>query len=83
MKAFVYRSGRNADTYLYLRERDAFACLPPALAQRMGPLVFVLELELAPTRKLAREDPRVVRANLEAHGYHVQLPPPPDGSLRR
>lgn len=76
MKAYVYRSARQADTYVYLARRDAFALLPPPLAARLGALDFVLELELAPGRRLAREDPQVVRANLAAHGFHVQFPPP-------
>lgn len=76
MKAYVYRCARQADTYVYLAQRDAFALLPPPLAARLGALAFVLELELAPGRRLAREDPQVVRANLAAHGFHVQFPPP-------
>ncbi len=76
MKCFVYRSARRADTYVYLRERDAFGLLPPAVAERLGTLSLVLELDLAPGRKLAREDPEVVRRNLAASGFHLQLPPP-------
>ena len=76
MKAYVYRSARQADTYVYLARRDAFELLPPALAARLGALEFVLEVELAPGRRLAREDPEVVRANLGASGFHVQFPPP-------
>ena len=75
MKTFVYKSTKRADTYVYLRERDAFGLLPPPLAERLGALVFVLEVELTPERKLARTDPAVVRANLVAHGFHVQAPP--------
>ena len=76
MKAYVYRSAKQADTYVYLAQRDAFGLLPPPLAARLGALSFALEVELAPGRKLAREDPEVVRANLAAHGFHVQFPPP-------
>lgn len=76
MKCFVYRSARRADTYVYLRDRDAFAVLPAEVAGRLGALSLVLELDLAPGRKLAREDPEVVRRNLAAHGFHVQFPPP-------
>jgi uncharacterized protein YcgL (UPF0745 family) len=77
MKAYVYRSAKQADTYVWLAQRDAFGLLPPPLAARFGALSFVLEVELVPGRKLAREDPEVVRANLAAHGFHVQFPPPP------
>jgi hypothetical protein len=79
MKCFVYRSARRADTYVYLRERDAFGLLPPTVAERLGALSLVLELDLSPGRKLAREDPEVVRRNLAAAGFHLQLPPPERG----
>lgn len=76
MKCYVYRSARRAETYLYLRERDAFGLLPSELAQRLGTLSLVLELDLRPGRKLAREDPELVRRNLAAQGFHLQFPPP-------
>jgi uncharacterized protein YcgL (UPF0745 family) len=75
MQAFVYRSGRKPDTYLYLREKDAFALVPDAVRAPLGPLDFVLEVALTPERTLARADPAVVRANLERLGYHLQQPP--------
>jgi len=75
-KAYVYRCAKQPDTYVYLARRDAFELLPAPLAARLGALAFVLEVELAPDRRLAREDPAVVRANLSAHGFHVQFPPP-------
>ncbi len=78
MTAWVYRASRRQDTYVYLRERDAFGLLPPALVERLGALQFVLEVALTPKRKLARADAAVVLANLAAHGFHVQHPPPPE-----
>ena len=75
MHAFVYRSGRKPDTYLYLREKDAFAGVPEAVRLPLGVLTFVLDVELTPERKLARADASVVRANLERLGYHLQQPP--------
>ena len=77
MQAFVYKSQRKPDTYLYLRERDAFGLLPDAVLAPLGRLEFVMELALAPGRKLARADAAVVRSNLESRGYHLQFPPPP------
>lgn len=76
MQAFVYRSPRKADTYVFLRDRDAFEVLPEALRQQFGALQFVLQVELTPQRTLAREDPEVVRRNLAERGFHVQFPPP-------
>jgi len=75
MQAFVYKSQRKADTYVYLAARDDFDCLPEPVRQQMGTLAFVLEVSLTPERKLARADPNVVRANLAARGFHLQLPP--------
>ena len=75
MHAYVYKSPRKADTYVYLRERDGFATIPETLRGALGELSFVLEVALTPERKLAQADATVVRANLLAHGFHVQFPP--------
>lgn len=75
MQAYVYKSQRKADTYLYLAARDDFACLPEPVSAQLGPLRFVLEIALTPGRKLAQVDPAVVRANLVAQGFHLQFPP--------
>lgn len=76
MKCFVYKSAARADTYIYLRERDAFGLLPEILRQSLGSLSFVLELELSPERRLAQADPGIVMANLRGPGFHLQMPPP-------
>ena len=61
MLAYVYKSLKKADTYLYLAKRDDFAGLPEPLRTQLGSLQFVLEVELTPERRLARENPEVVR----------------------
>jgi uncharacterized protein YcgL (UPF0745 family) len=75
MQAFVYKSQRKADTYVYLAERDDFGRLPEILVAELGPLQFVLEVALTPERKLAVEDVAAVRQNLVVRGFHLQLPP--------
>ncbi|AER54728.1 hypothetical protein DSC_00375 [Pseudoxanthomonas spadix BD-a59] len=75
MHAFIYKSLRKAETYVYLVARDDFARLPPPLRAQLGTLVFVLEVTLTPGRKLAREDVAVVRRNLATQGFHLQFPP--------
>lgn len=75
MQAFVYKSLRKADTYVYLAARDDFGRLPGPLREELGPLGFVLEVALVPGRRLAREDADAVRANLAGRGFHLQLPP--------
>lgn len=77
MQAFVYKSLRKADTYVYLAVRDDFACLPEPLRTQVGELAFVLDVSLTPERKLAREDVAVVRQNLATRGFHLQFPPKP------
>ena len=75
MLAHVYKSPKRADTYVYLAARDDFGRIPEPLRARLGRLQFVLDVDLVPGRKLAREDAAVVRENLVARGFHLQFPP--------
>ena len=75
MHAYVYKSQRKDDTYVYLAVRDDFSVLPAVLLDRLGPFRFVLDVELTAERRLAREDIATVRANLAAHRFHLQMPP--------
>lgn len=77
MQAYVYKSLRKADTYVFLSVRDDFARLPEPVRQQLGALQFVLEVELSPGRKLARADAAAVRENLGSRGFHIQFPPVP------
>ena len=74
MQAFIYKSLRKPDTYLYLRERDAFGLVPEAVLLPLGGMDFVMELALTPERKLARADAAIVRENLATRGFHLQFP---------
>jgi uncharacterized protein YcgL (UPF0745 family) len=75
MQTFIYKSLRKDGTYVYLRKRDDFGAMPEPVRTPLGELVFVMELELGPGRRLAQADPAVVRANLATHGFHLQFPP--------
>lgn len=75
MLAYVYKSLKKADTYVYLARRDDFDGLPEPVRLQLGKLQFVLEVALVPGRKLALADPEVVRTNLATRGFHLQLPP--------
>lgn len=75
MHAFVYKSQRRADTYVFLSARDAFDRLPEPLRASLEPLQFVLDVALTPGRKLARANSEEVRGNLASRGFHLQLPP--------
>lgn len=74
MHAYVYKSQRKADTYVYLARRDDFDCLPPPVRAQLGVLVFVLDVALTPGRKLAQADADEVRGNLAGRGFHLQMP---------
>lgn len=76
MQCAVYKSSRKADTYLYVLAGDALSRVPDALLQMLGPLEWVMELELHPQRTLARADVRQVMTQLESSGYFLQMPPP-------
>ena len=78
MQAYVYKSLRKADTYVYLAGRDDFGRIPDPVRDELGELRFVLEVALVPGRRLAREDADVVRSNLVVNGFHLQMPPRPD-----
>ena len=76
MQAYVYKSQRKQDTYVYLAVRDDFNAVPDALQATLAPFAFVLEVALTPDRRLALADADQVRANLQARGFHLQMPPP-------
>ena len=75
MQAYVYKSLRKPDTYVYLRKRDDFMVMPDPVRLPLGELAFVLEVALTPERRLAQVDAEVVRTNLSLHGFHLQVPP--------
>jgi uncharacterized protein len=74
MHAYVYKSQRKADTYVYLAARDDFARLPEALRAQLGELRFILDVALTAQRKLAQADAAAVRAHLASRGFFVQMP---------
>lgn len=75
MKCMVYRSDRKSETYLYLADGTKFEDLPDSLQQLFGEPAFVMRLDLAGGRRLARVDAEAVRESLENDGYFLQLPP--------
>ena len=80
MHAYVYKSLRKADTYVYFAARDDFDALPEPVRAQLGGLEFVLEVELTPERRLARADAAQVREALTTRGFFLQVPPLPDAA---
>ncbi|PHS27474.1 MAG: hypothetical protein COA83_00210 [Methylophaga sp.] len=76
MIAYIYKSRKKAELYLYVANKDDFSNVPQALYDSMGKEpVFVMEIELILARKLARENIETVIKNLKEQGFHVQMPP--------
>ncbi len=63
--------------YVYVKEGTDIKDLPEDLLSLVKQLDHVMDLELNPDRKLAREDVEEVIANLESKGFHLQMPPDP------
>lgn len=75
MPCYIYKSLKKHLLYLYINQKDDFSRVPEELLRSFGVLEFVLELELSPKRKLAKEDSEKVLASLKEKGFFVQLPP--------
>jgi len=75
MQAAVYKSSKQADMYLFLQKEASWDVLDPAVAEKFGEPVHVLDLDLSDDRKLARTDTATVRQHIETIGFHLQMPP--------
>lgn len=75
MQCFIYKSLKKNELYLYLQNKDDFSEIPEPLFKSLGKIEFVMELEITPERKLAREDADKVLASLQNKGFFVQMPP--------
>jgi uncharacterized protein len=73
----IYRCSKKDEMYLYIHENKTKDDLPEELITMVKELTHVIDLELTPERKLAREDVKTVMKNLEDKGYHLQMPPDP------
>ena len=71
---YVYRSNRKLATYLYMKEKDDFECLPEAVLKVFGTPEFSMSFILKSDRKLAQVEAQEVLEKLEIDGYYLQLP---------
>jgi uncharacterized protein YcgL (UPF0745 family) len=75
LKCEVYRSNRKAGTYLFVANADGVGNLPDELQARLGPLEWVMALDLAERKTLAATRPATVIDSIESQGFFLQLPP--------
>ena len=73
----IYRCSKQDEMYLYVHEDKTIDDLPEELIKIVKELTHVMDLELSPERKLAREDVLLVMKNINDNGFHLQLPPDP------
>lgn len=71
----VFKSPKKAELYLYVPQDDGLEKLPNELLVMFGEPAHVIDFELSPERKLAREDSKTVIDALQKKGYYMQMPP--------
>jgi uncharacterized protein YcgL (UPF0745 family) len=75
MQCFIYKSLKKNELYLYLEKKDDFSTIPEPLLNSFGKMEFVMDLELTPERRLAKEEASKVLLSLQDKGFFVQMPP--------
>ncbi|MGI2108667.1 YcgL domain-containing protein [Shewanella frigidimarina] len=72
----VYKSGRRADTYLFVKKRDVFDDVPEPLLEMFGSKTLVMIVPLSKRDHLGIADIDKVKVALVEQGYYLQIPPP-------
>ena len=72
----IFRSSKKMDTYIYLPIEAEFDDLPEALRKQFGRTVFVMELLLTTSLKLALFEAVTVMQGIAKDGFFLQFPPP-------
>jgi len=71
----AYKSQKKEELYLFVPEEDGLDKLPKELLVMFGEPKHVINFELTPTKKLAREETATVIESLKSKGYYMQMPP--------
>lgn len=71
----VFKSQRKQEMYLYVEKSHGLQDVPDELLTQFGEPTSVMILMLTVEKKLARADVSVVLANIEKHGFYLQMPP--------
>ena len=85
MHCDIYKFPKHNDMYVYIARpdypndtdeiKDWLSVLPKDFRHSLGVSKFVMHLDLADTKALARVDKDEVLDKLNAQGYFVQMPP--------
>ncbi|ELA08445.1 hypothetical protein MOMA_07786 [Moraxella macacae 0408225] len=84
MHVDIYKFSKKDDLYVYIARpdypndveelKDWLSVLPKDLRKTLGSACFVMHLDLATSKKLARVDKAEVLEKLHKQGYFVQMP---------
>lgn len=85
MHCDIYKFPKRSEMYVYIARpdypnytdeiKDWLGVLPKDLRQSLGEPKFLMHLDLAETKKLARVNKDDVIEKLQSQGYFVQTPP--------
>ncbi|MDG6778982.1 YcgL domain-containing protein [Thiomicrorhabdus sp. zzn3] len=75
LQVSAYKSPKKDELYLYVPQEDGLEKLPKELLVMFGEPQHVIDFELTPERKLAREDSIKVIEALQSKGFFMQMPP--------
>ncbi len=75
MKVSAFKSPKKDELYLFVPQEDGLEKLPKELLVMFGEPRHVIDFELTPEKKLAREDTETVLESLQTKGYFMQMPP--------
>lgn len=75
MLCYIYKSLKKDELYLYLSKKDDFTALPDDVLKSFGHLQYVMEIDITPERKLARDNARQILESIDNQGFYIQMPP--------
>lgn len=75
MQVSAFKSPKKDELYLFVPQEDGLDKLPKELLVMFGEPKHVIDFELTPEKKLAREETSKVIEWLETKGYFMQMPP--------
>lgn len=71
----AFRSPKKEELYLFVPKEDGLDKLPKELLTMFGEPTHVLDFDLTPDRKMAREEAKVVYEAVQTKGFFMQMPP--------
>lgn len=85
MHCSIYKSSKKDEMYMYIpcpvpsaneaERADPLLALPEAMRSAFGRAIFIMNLELSESRKLARVNVLHVMDSIQNRGFFIQVPP--------